>query len=474
MKIKNIKYALLGAVVLLTVSCTSWLEEQRYDRRTDQQSFESEKNINITLNGMYLRMAGSNLYGGHLTNNFVEILAQYFYFGSLAAQNSPGDRYYASLYDYTNNSVATTRENIWRDAYGLILNINFFIEKLSETEGVISQAKKDILLGEAYAMRAYVHLDLLRLFGPVYSTNKTELSIPYYTKAAAEQNARETAEVVMDKILGDIETAIRLLQNDPVRTDGVKVGESFSDDFYSHRNRRLNYYAAQALKVRALMYSGNTTDAGTLAAQLLQPTEIPDKFPWHTTLSTSNPDRIFSSEVLFGVHVDDMQTTWNQNFSMSLPNVDYLLASRASNITYMYAANFTSDPDNRARNFALHTNSDYICWTKFNRTSETQSFTSLQPLIRKSELYYALSEINNDVVPLNEVLVARQRTALSGAFTLSDEICKEYMREFMGEGQLYFYYKRLNIKKVRSGSGSNTDMHTSNAYVVPIPNTEHS
>ena len=39
----------------------------------------------------------------------------------------------------------------------------------------------NIIQGEALALRAMLHFDMLRLFGPVYSRNPEATSIPYYT-----------------------------------------------------------------------------------------------------------------------------------------------------------------------------------------------------------------------------------------------------------------------------------------------------
>ena len=48
------------------------------------------------------------------------------------------------------------------------------------------------------------------------------------------------------------------------------------------------------------------------------------------------------------------------------------------------------------------------------------------------------------------------------------EIEKEYQREFLGEGIMYFYYKRLGAEMIPAKSGAMTDAD----YVLPFPDLE--
>ncbi len=371
--------------------------------------------------------------------------------------------------------MAAVFDSVWTKGYSLILDINNFIAKVSASDGVISDGKKEILLGEAYGLRAYIHLDMLRLFGPIYSLNPDNESIPYRTEAAAGVSHRLPASEVMDRILQDIDKAIVLLKNDPVISQGVMVGDDYLDDFYTHRNRRMNYYAASALKVRALMYKGDKAAAATLAAALLQPTAIPDKFPWTTKAQFEDlytGDRICSSEVLFGIHSERMYDNFRKYFDPALMNDQQVVAPHKLNVTYLYGEPFSASTDFRALSLQIFSkNPEYICLVKFQRPLLQTDFMYFQPLIRKSELYLALAEANNDVVPLNVLLTSRGVLPLSessGSEAISAEITKEFMREFIGEGQTFFYYKRTNMATIRSYKGANVAM-SDLTYIVPLP-----
>ncbi len=190
-------------------------------------------------------------------------------------------------------------DSIWRKAYSTILSTNVFLSKIDNTiaNRVISEPNGKQLKGEAIAIRALLHFDMLRLFGPVYSDGSSKLSIPYYTVADGKMQPLLTASQVVDKVIADLTEAAALLANDPVISNGIV----FSKDFYAAvRNQRLNYYAVRALLARAYIWQGKKTEAHTIAQSIL--TEGEKWFPWTTpdaVNNATNPDRVFSREILF-------------------------------------------------------------------------------------------------------------------------------------------------------------------------------
>ena len=55
---------------------------------------------------------------------------------------------------------------------------------------------------------------------------------------------------------------------------------------------------------------------------------------------------------------------------------------------------------------------------------------------------------------------------------LEKKLTKEYAKEFLCEGQLWFYYKRMNTSKIQSGA-TNSYITMDNARYVPgLPDSE--
>lgn len=154
-------------------SCSSWLDLKPEDKVTDEQLFSKIDGFRTSLNGIYLDLNSSSLYGGHMLYNSIEYLAQRY---DQIGMPSP---VLTAKYDYDSDDCKAIFQSIWERYYFLIGNCNKIIQYGERNSYLFNEENKGLLIGEAYALRAYLHFDLLRLFGPVYSTNSTEKAIPY-------------------------------------------------------------------------------------------------------------------------------------------------------------------------------------------------------------------------------------------------------------------------------------------------------
>lgn len=114
---------------------------------------------------------------------------------------------------------------------------------------------------------------------------------------------------------------------------------------------------------------------------------------------------------------------------------------------------------------------------KYNpSTSEDSYYTDKMPLIRLSEMYLIKAECEyragnaKAYETWNELRINRKEASLdSNPADFYDELIKEYRREFIGEGQLFFFYKRLNSAIIK---GSIVDVIAEKAYTFPLPVSE--
>ena len=70
-------------------------------------------------------------------------------------------------------------------------------------------------------MRALLHFDLFRLFGPVYEGNENQTSIPYYSEFSLNVAPSLQAAEFMTNVITDLENALVELKDDPVIANGV-------------------------------------------------------------------------------------------------------------------------------------------------------------------------------------------------------------------------------------------------------------
>ena len=463
---------LLGALAL--GSCKKYLSVQPEGEYTNLQVFSSEKAIQQALNGLYNNLATDSLYGAGLTMTTIELMAQQYNNGSYSPDNSYS---VIEAYTYTNASVEQIFENVWQPAYANILAANSFIAQIDGAagNGVVTTAHARQMKGEAIAIRALLHFDLLRIFGPVFANNAAAAAIPYYRKPDATVQPILSGTQALDSVLDDFTQAEDLLSGDPVITGGTDIPAFGSTpDFYAgDRNQRLNYYAVKALQARAYLYGGMTGPAHDSAKAVLVQGE--KWFPWLNysaiVSNLTSPDRIFYPEVLFGVYNPEMYINYNNFFSPSLTTVD-ILTAQTTRLTNVFENN---QNDYRYTTTWLNGPNGFRTFYKYADVQDpTSPWRYIQPIIRKSELYYILAETDPNptlaYAYLDSVRYNRGLAVLAPTAVLATEIQKEYKKEFIGEGQLFFYYKRQNLSYIGSGSSAYSSVYL--VYQVPLPLSE--
>ena len=440
----------------------------------EEQLFETESGFMQALNGVYVEMNQSSLYGGELLFNAVEILAQRYQFSSAGEQ---ADYYQLEQFNYTSDYAEEVAENIWKEAYALILNVNKILSNADEKKELFSGEHYNWITGEAYALRAFLHFDLLRLFGPVYLTNKNDRSICYNTEYALSASDLLPATEIVELVLKDLHEAEQRLANDPVIKQGPLTTEAETDaeNYWRFRNMRLNYYAVKALQARVYLYAGENEKACEAARIVTGIQEAYFPFTDYTSVvgNSKTPDRVFSSELLFALQNSQRNNIFISYFSPELGDFQIF---KTSNEYLNKIFDALSARDMRYAPLWLDAvNYDFKCFYKYASVENTEFYNYLIPLIRISEMYYILAEASTNeeeaLSSINKVLETRGLDRLTSYEQIPDKLLNEYQKEFWGEGQLFFYYKRLNMPSIPSALGNDVVMDALK-YQMPLPQVE--
>lgn len=137
----------------------------------------------------------------------------------------------------------------WDEAYSTIARANIIIG----TDVSTLTGDQDFgvhMQGQAYAMRALAHFDLLRQYGQQHTGGT--LGVPYVTEFKGEDlyPARNTVTEVKDLIMADLATAFSLMD----------------DSYYDASKEFMSKYTAKALESRVAVYFGDWP-AAKLAAE---------------------------------------------------------------------------------------------------------------------------------------------------------------------------------------------------------------
>lgn len=471
---------------LFVLSCSKWVDVKPTDRLGEDQLFVNKEGYLKALNGVYVEMASSSLYGQAMTVGAVDVLANYYYMPS-----SVHSYYNYAVFSYQEAGPKSTFNSAWVKAYELIANCNVILEKCGNApSNVLPEPYYGIIKGEALALRAMMHLDMLRLYGPIFTEeNKAKPAIPYVNKTGFEIQPISSSEKVMELITADLNAALELMANtDPIRTEGVRnaANTSGANDLY-YRQYRLNFYAAKALLARAYLWQNKKADALMQAEAVLAEVQTSTKnvFPYVTfaaATSVDKPDRMFSTEVMFALYNINRVKVYNQLFDVNLvPNNK--LSFTAGDVNEERVNSIYDDANDYRRRVWQAASSGTVTATTNVKFADVLDGPGryMMPLIRLSEVLLIAAECHPDLTTatayFNKLRTARNCVSLTpaNAALLKTEIGKEYRREMFGEGQTFFFYKRNAYTSIPNHATLRITPEKAMAltnYTVPLPDSE--
>lgn len=537
MKLNKYIITLSVALCAMLSGCTDWLDTQPNDKQSEEQQFSTKDGFYSAVNGVYNRMSGSNLYGKTLSYGDLDLLGQYY----IVEQSNQGS-YYKYLraltnWDYTEEGVSAVLSSTWNEAYSTIMNINVVlnnIEKDATGKKVLPQREYKMLKGEMLAARAMIHFDMLRWFGPIYSKNPEGRGIPYNDTTEPQILTMHNAKTALnDYILRDLKEAENLLaESDPVITEGPRAeyDEVNLDNSMRYRQLRLNYYATVLLTARAYLWGDDVDNALAEAQKLTEDAKVKGFFPAVDKAKLlgnyNDPDRMFSTESLFGYYNKNRGLIYDGTFGGSNTGTGLLIprsgyvdgqlfgSSDAEDIRYKSQWELGETLDGQS-SMKLTKFKDINDAGKNNAENNKEDETGVLQvqkfygtycsLIKLSEAYYIAAECmmrnGNLAEAWNYLNTVRENRGLGSYPTTTAEktfwnyLTLDYIREFVGEGQKFFYFKRRNMgfdndyngrKEVKTVTAAPlpwlpptinyedkaTDAEKEKRFVAPLPQSE--
>ena len=471
----------LASMLLISVSCDEWLNVKPYDKISQDELMSTEEGFIKLLNGIYIELNSDMLYGGALSVEMIEIMGGAYLMGT---DNSVWGNYSdLAKYQYGTEYWRARMNETWNKAYSLILNCNLLLENLETTDVKFTGDNYKIIKGEALALRAMLHFDMLRIFGPVYSRNPQQKAIPYYKKYTVTPNSLLSAQEVASELTHDLLEARILLANDPVRKDGTMTDAPADGTsvFMYYRNLRLNYYAVTALLARSALYFGDMESAYSYSTEVID-AAAGGIFPFVdkslVTGSPDDPDRIFSSEIIFSLTHTQRNKLFKNYFDPSrIPNYVFRMDNdMMSNLIFGGGAMTGGNQDDyRYRVNWVATGANRYFYKYSDMVDNGNIRNTMIPMLRLGEMYLIAAEsCSSDLnAGLPYVNTLRSNRGVGNMQTLTRETLQyEYVRELYGEGQLFFMYKRMFSPIVVSPTASKNTQPSDAVFVVPLPDSE--
>lgn len=479
------KYLISIITICALASCSKWLDVTPQSEVSKDALFETEDGFKEALNGLYTRLTQDNLFGRETSVGTVEVLVQNYATGS-----KDDYKYYPTMqYNYREQNFVNRSNEIWKGYYNVIANSNLILENVDEHRNVFIGGNYNIVKGEALAMRAFCHFDVLRLYADAFATDPNGKGIPYVTSFSNKTPQMVKVGEALDLMIKDLNEAKTLLQtSDPILQAGYKIGYNSSDTategkgnelFIQQRRHRLNYYAVCGELARVYLYKNDLPNALSNALIVINS----NKFPWTKQTDFMNADdekkdRILYNELLFGLFGNSA----NDRIRWALDNGQSALYVSPAECRTIYETGGVGGDDYRFKQWFQEqggASGNYLRIAKYMRDGDRNLHDLMIPAIRLSEMYYIAAECTFDTdaakawdyfntVRFNRGIGTKLNDPSKTVFM--NELVKEARKEFFAEGQLFFMYKRLN-RGIAGPSGS-TIAPSKAVFVWPFPDDE--
>ena len=487
---------MMFAIALLATSCDDWLDVRGENISKENDQFENYKGFRDALIGCYMAMGDADAYGERLTMTDAEYLANLWYVESSYETSAP-EKYALSHHNYQSDYSRPAVKAIYAKLFNIVASANVLLRNIDEKGGNIADQKiRAMIEGEAYAIRAYCQLDILRLFGQLPNGATKQVSLPYsFTTSISERPDYYSYNDYVALLKKDIEKAESLLKdNDPLTENtfsSLNSPRNVDDDFIYYRQSRLNYWAVRALHARMALYTGDTSEANTIANEIINAKGVDGKslMPLSGTSDLGKGYNALPSECLFYLSKYDINSYANKILIGGLSTqvrtshcfiTDKQLnelyssvpGSNASHNHYLYQWN-----RNALDAYAKPNSVTKKYWYDETKASSSYLATKYQvlPMLRMSEVYLIAIETSANLSSAQQLydifMRDRQFTLYEPFASLDDvktEMTNEYRREFYAEGQMFFCYKRNAAKKMLF---SNDEIEEED-YILPLPSTE--
>lgn len=461
---------------LVCSACSDWLTVTPSTALVAENMYTTKEGVTNALNGLYLLMRGhvyqpSGYMGGE---SLAELLAASW-------STTPGSlKYSIATHDYSVTAVENQLNNTFEALYKIVNNANPLVEGLDKNKNLLDETTYNMVKGEALAIRAYVLFDLIRMWGPVPSkVDASRRYLPYPTKNSTENYPYVSYEEFMRRLKIDMDAAEELLKkSDPLLSYSVNQLEQTSAVYngdWLKRTGHINYYGVLALKARVNLWLGEKEEA-LRYAKLVKDAKNEDgttKFRLaDETLDFAKwTDGTFYAEHICGVNVeqfDYMTSGWAQGNNVS---------------TFQWSSTFLKDLFNGnakdlrfVKQWTVESSTMYPptmtlrVLRKYRGFYSSSSSPRNMPLIRLAEMYFIIMECGS-LTECNEAYEAFctsrkvPYTPFASETQRDDAMLMEYIREFIGEGQNFFTYKRYCTENMLWGY----EPCTEEQYVVKLP-----
>lgn len=470
------KYTLiiLSSLLLAFTSCNNWLDVELDNKIEDTKLFTSASGFKEALVGVYSELSKSPLYGQRLSMEYMDILAGFYSYNAIRSTYEDWKDY-----DYESSASASVISGIWNGMYSNIAQVNCILYWADENASMLSEADRNQIRGEALGLRAYLHFDLYRMFSPDVKRQPKAEGIPYNKEFGVSIPPMYTAEECVQLVINDLLEAEQCLQNDPIEgvipyeirtvTDQGEIIDAAAKNEADQYVARINLYAVKAMLARAYQARGEYDKAIEKAQEVIDCGKFRLLDFTSIDQTESSVDLLFSDEHVFSLRNQDIDS-----YSKDLHR-DIVSGSGTQGTALPFSDTYSMYQGN---------NDDvrYSKWFDMNDflkfiPDSANIYPKKMPMIKLSEMYLLIAECSFDTDKdkalecINILRDHRVRSNTHWQYLEKENIFDEMRREYVGEGQMWYAYKRNH--HALPGNNIVSEIEPSDdIFVFPLPDAE--
>ena len=470
------KYTSIILVCLLFAfaGCNNWLDVELDNKIEDTKLFTSASGFKEALAGVYSELSKSPLSGQRLSMEYMDILAGIYSYNAIRSTYEDWKDY-----DYESSASASVISGIWNSMYSNIAQVNCILYWADENASMLSEADRNQIRGEALGLRAYLHFDLYRMFSPDVKRQPKAEGIPYNKEFGVSIPPMYTAEECVQLVINDLLEAEQCLQNDPIEgvvpyeirtvTDQGEIIDAAAKNEADQYVARINLYAVKAMLARAYQARGEYDKAIEKAQEVIDCGKFRLLDFTSIDQTESSVDLLFSDEHVFSLRNQDIDS-----YSKDLHR-DIVSGSGTQGTALPFSDTYSMYQGN---------NDDvrYSKWFDMNDflkfiPDSANIYPKKMPMIKLSEMYLLIAECSFDTDKdkalecINTLRDHRVRSNTHWQYLEKENIFDEMRREYVGEGQMWYAYKRNH--HALPGNNIVSEIEPSDdIFVFPLPDAE--
>ena len=437
------------------LSCSeSFLELTPKQSVSDLEALTNLEDMNSSITGVYDEISGSYYYGRYMFM-IPDVMADE------VKQNSQANRiilYAEHIVDVSDSDAAS----LWTGMFRAINAANNIINSDIDVAAG-AQADKDHIIGEAYALRAQVYFDMVRMFAQHYTftANASHLGVPIVLNFdPANKPERNTVKEVYDQVISDMTTAISLMKSNS----------------RSGNSNTLSSASVKALLSRVYLYKEDWPNAEAMATEVIgSGFSLVPNTNYFSLWTTDN-----SAESIFEISMTEADNVGGQGISGLYSREVYGDYLPSNDVVSLYDAG-----DARLSTFKEDTflTGEFAPF-RVDKYPDFNGFDNVK-VMRLAEIYLiraeARAEIGTNIKGAQQDLdMVHQRALPSAPNTsvigqaLKNAIFLERRLELCFEGQRLWDLMRNKLDVVRTQCTSSICLisYGSDTLILPIPQVE--